>query len=342
MLGVALIGVAACQIVFGVLNVGIWHIGFFFIRAQFLAARNELAGPTVWVAPSELFRMGTWLDIHIAIYLASGCMLAAAGLRFIRLTRYQLCCFASVVLLYAICFAMDYIRVSEMMAREGLYATILLFSTYLAVAAIIPANISSPAAALVIALSMVALAVRLCFHGGTDFGVVAPAWVIGLLIGACLAVAGLIKTRIAAGAGLCGVAVLSLFVYWRFERDDRVYAIHDAIKLVSGDSMPYFLLDKKDEPLGMTIASIADSFTERPFWIWAFTDLPFPQASPAITRAGSIKLFVISSTLSDDAAVRDLLAPQFGSVKPLASMRFDRSGSASLWVHGFDVTSAAH
>jgi len=341
MLGAALAGVAACQIVFGTLNVLIWRTGFFFISAQLLVAGRELNAPTQWELTGDLLQAGNWLVIHIAVYLASISMLAAATLHLIRVTRFQVYCFTSVVVLYLLIFALDYFRISEMMARQGLYATFLMFSTYLAVAAIIPSSIPPLGTMFVVALSMISLVVRLRFHGGTDFGIATPAWELGLLIGACLAAAGLIRSRLIAVAGLCGVAALSLSVSWRFERDESVYAAHDAIKLVAGNAMPYFLLDKDDPLWNTTIASVLESFAERAFWMGMSTTLPFPQASPAIKAAGPIKLFVVSSTLSDHATVAGLLASQFSSVKPVAFMRLDRSG-ASLWVHGFEVTSAAH
>src|SRR5581483_2339855 len=135
MLGAGLAGVAVCQIVFGILNVLISRTGFFFLSAQLFIAAHELRAPTQWEPTGDLLRSGNWLVVHIAVYLTSMCMLAAAALKFIHLTRFQVYCFASVVLLYSLIFALDYFHVSEMMARQGLYATFLLFSAYLAVAA---------------------------------------------------------------------------------------------------------------------------------------------------------------------------------------------------------------
>ena len=48
------------------------------------------------------------------------------------------------------------------------------------------------------------------------------------------------------------------------------------------------------------------------------------------------RVFVISSSVSDYAAIERDLAPQVDAVKPLASMQIQRAGG-NLWIHEFDV-----
>ena len=278
--------------------------------------------------------------MHIAVFVASIVMLGAAALRFVRLTRFQIYCFSSVASLYLLCCVFDAFHMSEFLTRQGLYMAFFMFSTYLAIGALLPANISLRFAYIAAALFTFSLIVRLYVSGGTEGAVgmtddqvgsgVFPAWALGLVIGVVLSIAALVRKQAAAIIGLCGIAILSLFISWRFGRDNSIYIAHDQIQRLAGDSLPQFLI-YNEEPLYAPAVSIVASFTERAWWL---TGLHFP----ALSHAPLVhdKVFVISSSVSDYAAVQRDLAPQVDAVKPLASMQIQRAGG-NLWIHEFDV-----
>ena len=340
LMSAALAGVIVCQILFGLLNILIWRTSFFFILEQIDVAKRELSSPTRWESLLHDFGLGRWLVMHIAVFVASISMLGAAALRFIRLTRFQIYCFSSVASLYLLCSVSDAFHMTEFLARQGLYMVFFMFSTYLAIGALLPANISLRFTYIAAALFTVSLVVRLYLSGGTEGAIgmtddqvgsgVFPAWELGLVIGAVLSIAALVRRQAAAIIGLCGIAILSLFISWRFGRDDSIYIAHDQIQRLAGDNLPRFLI-YNEEPLCAPAVSIVASFTER---AWRLTGQDFPALSYAPWVHDDV--FVISSSVSDYAAVQHDLASQVDTVKPLASMQIQRTGG-DLWIHEFDV-----
>src|SRR5262249_35639157 len=97
-------GVAGAQCLFGGLHVPRWHSSFFFIKAQYLTGRAELAAKPEWHATADILRDGSWLTVHLAVWIVGAVALVAAALRLIRLTRFQLYCFASVTVTYGLLY----------------------------------------------------------------------------------------------------------------------------------------------------------------------------------------------------------------------------------------------
>jgi hypothetical protein len=157
-----------------------------------------------------------------------------------------------------------------------------------------------------------------------------PAWELGLVMGVALSIVALVRRQAAAIIGLCGIAIFSFFISWPFGRDDSIYLAHDRIQRLAGDNLPRFLIYDR-EPLWAPAISIVASFTER---AWTLTGEDFP-ALP-YTPWVHDDVFVISSRVSDYAAVQHDLASQVDTVKPLASLQIQRKGG-DLWIHGFDV-----
>ena len=171
-------------------------------------------------------------------------------------------------------------------------------------------------------LFTVSLVVRLCLSGGTDGATgmtdnqvgsgAFPAWELGLVMGVALSIAALVRRQAAAIIGLCGIAIFSFFISWPFGRDDFIYLAHDQIQRLAGDNLPQFLIYDR-EPLWAPAISIVASFTERA-WMLTGEDFPALPYTPWVHD----DVFVISSRVSDYAAVQHDLASQVDTVKPLA------------------------
>ena len=335
----ALGGAIVCQIVFGILNVWIWGTDFFFLRDQIAIAQQELSSPipTAFEPPlSELLRGGGWLVMQIAVFFASTCVLGAAAFRLVKLSNFQIYCFSSVAALYLFTYSLHQFHFSYFLVRQEPYLGFLVFSNYLAIGALIPSSISMRSVYIAATLFTVSLLVRLQFGGGTELPIAAaiPAWLVGLLIAAALGITGLVARKPIAITIIWGISILTLFVSWRFDRDDSVYGIHDVVRQLSGNNLPRFLFDGGDPLYTTTIKSVVSTFTERAYWL---ADVHFPEPSSELWIHN--KIFVLSSKVSDNAAVERALAPFLEALKPLAFMHFQVEGG-NLWVHEFEAVNA--
>jgi hypothetical protein len=342
----AIIGVVVCQIIFGTLNVVLWHNEFFFLRTQLAAGTTEFAYKPGWRSIAEVvMRYGTgpasqtghWLALHIAVWIVSAAVLAAAIFRWFTLTRYQIYCCASVVILYGLLFLLDTAGLSVFLGRDGLYASFALILSYMTIAGLI-SNIGNVEAALVGGCFVASLLTRLGFLNGNENFASTPVWLIGIAIALALGLAFFVRSHPARAVSLCLAAALTLLINWKFVSANLVYRGHQIIKQAAGSELPVFLANKADPLYPTLITSIIATFTEK---AW-FSHIPNFQTQAELSWSGqpwSGQHFavIVSSEITSLQAAQSLLAPEVDEIVPVGFSHLQNEGG-ELWVSEFRIS----
>lgn len=327
----AVVGVVVCQVFYGVLNVLIWHSRFLFVMEQVAVGRQELESLWQWVPVGRLFVFGDWLSLHIAVWILSVVALASGALGIIQLPKFHKWCFGSIAITYLLLCVLDYNRLSVFLSRSGLYASFFVYLSYMAVACV--ASLVSPAARLLaVVLSLLALFLRLSPNVGPSLAAHdIPAWIVGVVLGVLLIAAYQFRNRQFQTVVFCLLAVPTLFIDWRFDRDDGgVYKAHQIIRLESGTKLPRILYEKTDPLAHSVFRSIVASFTERAWWLHGeeLPDLP-------IELWNSDNVFILSSKPDIEPA----RAALFGKVEEGAQVSLSKieTPRGNYWIAGFKV-----
>jgi hypothetical protein len=316
---------------FGILNVALWHSAFFFIKTQFLAGSVELAAKPEWRPTSDVLRNGSWLTVHLAVWIVSASALVAAALRLTKLTRFQLYCFGSVTVTYGLLYLLDASRLSVFLSRDGLYASFGFILTYMTIGALV-ASPGRRAACAVGACFLTSLFIRLIVQ--SDFAIAAsapPSWLLGVVMGVGLVVMFFARNAAIKTIAVCFAALPTLFINTAFSSAEPIYRTHDAIRQVAGKKLPIILTDKNEPLYSNIVAPIVATFTEKAWWAHGSE---FPKLPNEVWQ--NQKVFVISSRLKSLKEMRRLLAPQVDRLEPIGFLR-TQSRFGVLWIGGFEV-----
>ena len=104
-------------------------------------------------------------------------MLAAAMLRLIKPSRFQIFCFGTMASFYLLLAVLDEFQLGETFARQGLHSTLLIFASYLAIGAVLESASFSRASVVAALLCVGSLVVRLHFPNmAAQLAPAIPAW----------------------------------------------------------------------------------------------------------------------------------------------------------------------
>ncbi len=327
----AVVGIALSQCLFGILNVSLWHSDFFFIKTQILAGRVELAAKPVWRATSDVLRDGDWLSVHLAVWITSAIALAAAAVRLIKLTRFQLYCFGSVTATYGLLYLLDVNRLSVFLSRDGLYASFGFVLTYMTIGGLV-GYLGRRAAVAIGACFLVSLLIRLTAESGlTITASVPPSWLLGVVMAIGLVVVLFAHNAAIKTVAFCLSALPTLLVNTTFGSAEPIYQVHDAIRQAAGEQLPVILTDKSEPLYSNIVAPIVATFTEKAWWAHGSQ---FPTLPNEAWR--NQKIFVISGRLKSLGEMQQLLTPQVDRIEPISFSR-NQSKFGELFVGGFEV-----
>jgi hypothetical protein len=290
---VAALGVLSCQVVYGILNMVLYRTNFLF------EAQQVIAGLRVDVArldPSEsldvALRSEWWLTVHIAVWIASAALIAAALARAFSPNGFQLYCMLAVFLIYGSLFVFDYFDRTMFLRRSGLYASFYLLLSYLFIGSMLP-KIDRRSTALIIgAAFLLSLIVR--DELGAEIAApllhVIPAWTIGLVLAGLIVAIALVKMRWVPCLAAPAAAVLLLPVNWQFSHPEEIYTARKDVQKAVGATVPYFAFSKTDPIYFPVSMSLAAAFTER---AWHKKCDTFPDCS--LRNIGQQKMVLLSS-----------------------------------------------
>lgn len=322
LLSYAVLGGAACQIIYGLLNVYLYHTHFFFEDQQIAAGKSTRANPPpLWLPLDLLFEIGWWLTLHIAVWLAAGAMILAQLLKKYKPTGFQSYCMWAVFATYSILFALDYFHVSLFLGRGGLYVSTYLFLSYLFIGSILPIASRLSIAMIVGGVFLASLIVR--FEFGAELAEqldAASPWTVGLLLGALIIAAGLIKNRIGLALVTLAAAVLVLPITWPFRYEAAIYAARDAVARIVGNTLPYFAFSDTDPIYEPVIIGLVGSFSPRAWWLIC-RDFP-----DCLQRFVGPRTIIVPSGNSDSAQVARLASSVVPEATLSRAIRIERPG----------------
>ena len=329
-----LAGVAACQLIYGALNVWIWDAKFFFVFQQFSVGEKELRRMLPWQSPLQLFGYGNWLGVHLAVWIASTFALTLSALRVIRLKPFEMFCFLSVFALYVFLYFLDDEKLTYFLSRQGLYASFFLFFCYMTLGCLLARGreLSVTATFIIVSFLVASLVVRLRYSGA-DIPALPhlPTWVTGLAFALLLIMAYLVTNVTLKTALLCAVALPALFLQWKFEPTEDIYKTVMAVDEMAGKNLPRIWLDRNDPLFFRVLTSTVASFTERSWWLRG-EDFPI---APQDALEGD-NVFVINSRIHSLAQAQALLAPHVDRAIPIRDAHVALS-SGDLWIGEFKV-----
>ncbi|HTO41190.1 MAG TPA: hypothetical protein VL026_09465 [Rhizomicrobium sp.] len=334
--GAAVAGVAACQIVFGALNVWINDGDFFFVLLLYKIAQGESHTLDAWRSPTQIVRDCSWLTIPFAAWVASALVLGAAALRLIRLERFQAYALLTSFGLCSALYISDSAQATYFFGRSGMYASLYIVFCYVGIAGLLMrGKPHSLRVTLAIGSAFVlSLLVRLHFNGTSipflpehSGGV----WLAGLGIGLLLAVGFFIPNVRVRAVALCLAALPTLYIQWTFDDTRDAYQAIATMRTLTDNKLPIIWADLNDPLYQSVILPVTASFTQRAWW--AHKDQLLKAPPDAL---GGNMVFVLSSTLTSPEKVRKLIEPQFDRVMPIHSQTLHLS-HGDLWIGAFRV-----
>lgn len=322
-------GILACQCLYGVLNWLIWGGKFFFILKQFSAGQNELNHMDQWQPTQLLFTYGGWLGIHLAAWLASLAALSAAALRRIKLNPFEILCYGSVVILYALLFLLDNEKLTYFLSRQGLYTSFFFLLTYMAIGCLLSRGqeLSFPSMLVVCGCFVLSLLIRLWFDGSDVPGLPqVPVWAAAIVFGFLLAAGSVARSSVWKTAILCAAALPTIFFWWKFEPTQDVYKIVAQLREMSQGDIPRLWLDRNDPMYLHSLTSVSASFTERGWWLHG-DDFPVP---PLDSLTGD-RVFIANSRIHSMAQALAMITPRVDKAIPIGELHMHLS-EGELWI----------
>jgi hypothetical protein len=319
----AILGGLICQLIYGVLNMRLYGANFLFEREQITAGTMVQSNPEYFGTPLHLlFTVGWWLAIHLAVWLAAGVMIVAWLARAYSPTGLQLYCMSTVFVCYLTLFLFDYFKLAIFLGRVGLYASFYLFLSYLFVGSIIPNSIKRLSAAIVGGLFLCSLVLRWHFEALlADYLAPIPVWAVGVVLGAVIAAAALMKQRIVQGL-LVPVAiamVLPITIKGLVWYENTIYAARDVVARMAGGTLPYFVVSDTDPIYEPVLIGLIGSFTPRAWWLKCKS---FPDCSPRHTGP---RMIIVSSN-PDPAQVAQMASSMAPAAILSGTTKINRPG----------------
>lgn len=320
------VGAVAAQVVFGVLNKAIWGSRFFFLIEQIAVGRIELKTNPSWESPFALLRNGPWVTVHFAIWLASAVALGFANFGRVQFDRRDVVWLLSVIILYAVLFAVDAAGFSNFTMREGLRMTFFLTTSYFCLPFLIGVMPSRWMAGLIVLITIAALAANLRLHIDEHLS---NGLIVALVIALALTVGFYLRRTAVTAMALLAVIAARFFVVWPFAQNETIYQAHALIRSLAGNDLPRFITSDKDPLYGMILSCIVSTFTERAWWLHGtkFPDLP------NLAMWQNNKVFVLSSIITDINDVERQLATKVDRIVPLGYFSLGPPGQV---VHVFE------
>ncbi len=327
-------GVLTCQCLYGFLNWLIWGGKFFFIFQQLSAGQNELNHMDQWQPTQLLFTYGGWLGVHLAAWVASLAALSMAAFRRVKLKPFEILCYASVVVLYALLFLFDNEKLTYFLSRQGLYTSFFLLLSYMAIACLLSRGqeLSFRSILIVCSCFVLSLLVRLWFDGSDIPSLPQlPVWATAIIFGALLIAASVPRTPAWKTAVLCIAALPTLFLWWKFEPTQDVYKIVAQLRQMSRGDIPRLWMDRNDPMYLESLTSASASFTERGWWLRG-DDFPI---APLDSLTGD-RVFIANSRIHSMAQALAMIKTHVDRAIPIGETHLHLS-KGELWVGEFKI-----
>ncbi len=322
-------GVLICQCLYGILNWWIWGGKFFFVLQQLSAGQNELRHMDQWQPPQLLFTYGGWLGVHLAVWLASTIALSLAALRRVKLKPFEILCYASIIVTYALLFLSDNEKLTYFLSRQGLYTSFFFLLTYMAIGCIVSRGqeLSFRSLLTICGCFAFSIAIRLWFDGADIPGLPQlPVWASAVGLGILLVAAFIAKSPGWKTSVLCAAAVPTLFLWWKFEPTQDVYKLVTQLEEMSRGDMVRLWADRNDPMYLNVLTSTSASFTERGWWLRG-DDFPAP---PLDSLTGD-RVFVASSRIHSMAEALAVVKTHVDRAIPIGETHL-RLSKGELWI----------
>lgn len=322
-------GVLICQLLYGFLNWWIWGGKFFFVLKQLSAGQNELRHMDQWQPPQLLFAYGGWLGVHLATWLGSLIALSLAVFRRVRLNPFEILCFVSITVIYALLFLFDNEKLTYFLSRQGLYTSFFLALTYMAVGCLVSRGqeISFRSVLMICGCFVLSLEIRLWFDGSDIPGLPRlPVWASAVAFGVLLVAAFITEKPAWKTSVLCVAAVPTLFLWWKFEPTQDVYTVVTQLEKMSQGDIVRLWMDRNDPMYLGALTSASASFTERGWWLRG-DDFPVP---PLDSLAGD-NVFIANSGIHSMPQALAMIRTHIDRAIPIREIHLHLS-KGDLWI----------